>query len=379
MKNKILFIHPAIRSYRSKLFELLSNKFDITFFWSGQSLNGSFVEKEVNSLLKNSNLNYIQARELNFLPFDNFSIELLLLPFKNYNVYIFSSVLSVPFLLLAPLLRLLGKKIIVFDELWIYPHKINKYKIIYPYVKFLLKKCTHSLILSGTASKDFFKKEFNFNNDNIFVAYNTTQSLENELSNNIYKYKDKLSKITSNKKILYLARIVKVKGLDILIEAMTSINEEYDLIVVGDGPFLSQCKDYVEKFNLHNRIFFLGECEHNEVINYYLNCDIFVLPSRFLENENVQADSWGYTINEVMSLGIPVVTTTAVGANRDLIIDKITGCLAQENNPKDLANKINYIIRNNHDNIIGLNGKKHLEDTCNYEQNLRNFIDAINK
>lgn len=378
MKQKIVFIHPAIRTYRSKIFELLSNKFDITFFWSGESNPNSFVEKEVDSLLKNSKLNYIQAKELKFLPFDNFSIELLTLPFKNYNIYIFSSILSVPFLLLTPFLKLLGKKIIVFDELWIYPHNVKKYKLIYSYVKFLLKTCTNSLVLSGTKSKDFFKKEFNFGDKDIFIAYNTTTNLEIEITADVKKYKDKFNQLTKKKKILYLARIIKIKGLDLLIESMQYINKDYDLIIVGDGPFLEECINLVSKYNLNDRVHFLGECERKDVVNYYINSDIFVLPSRFLMNENVQVESWGYTINEVMSIGLPVVTTTAVGSSYDLIIDKETGCLAQENDVKDLVNKINYIIENNQDNKIGKKGKKHLNTICNYEENLLSFTNAIN-
>ena len=381
MKNKIIYIHPAIRTYRIGIFKRMSEKLNAIFFWSGKAKENSHISEEINRILEDTNIEYIQAKELHSIPIDNFSFDLLKLPFQCYKVFIFSNITGVPYLLLAPLLKLMGKKIILFDELWRYPKEVNKYKKIYPYVKFLTKYCLDGVVAAGSKAKEFYIDEFGFDKEKIVIAYNTTIDTkeyvnDENLDNSI---KQKLQNTTSRKKLLYLGRIVKYKGLDVLIKAMTNINTEYDLIVVGDGEFKKECLSLVDELNLNDRVHFLGSCLSNEAPYYYKNSDIFVLPTRFRLDANVQMESWGFTVNEAMALEIPVVTTTAVGSGFDLIIDGTTGGLAIAGDEKSLSEKINSIIENNEDNKIGKEARKHLLKTCNYDDNLKAYENIIKK
>jgi glycosyltransferase involved in cell wall biosynthesis len=381
MKIKIIYIHPAIRTYRAGIFELLANKLNIDFFWSGVSKSNSHISEEIKRILKNTNINYTQAKEIHNLPIDNFSLDLLKLPFQGYKVYIFSNITSVPYLILAPFLRLMGKRIIVFDELWRYPKEVNKYKKIYPYVKFLTKYCLDGVVAAGSRAKEFYIEEFGFDKYKIEIAYNTTIDTKEYVQDEILdkSIKQKLKKTTTKKKILYLGRIVKYKGLDVLINAMQDIDSNYDLIVVGDGDFKKECEILVSDLNLNERIHFLGSCLSNEAPYYYKNCDIFVLPTRFRLDVNVQIESWGFTVNEAMALEVPVVTTTAVGSGFDLIVDGVTGGLAIAGDANSLSEKINFIIENNEDNKIGKEARKHLLKTCNYDDNLKAYENIIKK
>lgn len=372
VKSEIIYIHPAVRTYRVGIFKLLSKKLNINFFFSqDMSKSNKHISKEVDEILQNTSINYIQAKELRFLPFNEFSFDLLKLPFSSYKVFIFSSITSVPYLLLAPFLKILGKKIILFDELWRYPIEVKKYKIIYPYIRFLSKFCLDSVVTAGSKAKEFYVDELNFDKNKIFVAYNTTVD-----KNNFIK---KTNIINDKKKILYLGRIVKYKGLDLLIKAMKNISQEYDLLVVGDGEFEHECKELVDSLNLDKRVHFMGGCSSDDVHKYYANSDIFVLPTRFKLDDNVQIESWGFTVNEAMSYELPVVTTTAVGSGFDLIIDGETGCLAKAGDIDSLSEKINYIIKSNEDNKIGKKAKEYLEKICNYEDNYIAYKQAIKK
>lgn len=381
MKNKIIYIHPAIRTYRVGIFERLSKKLDVEFFWSGVSKSGTHISEEINRILDTTEIKYIQGNEFHNFPIDNFSLDLLKLPFQGYKVFIFSNITGVPYLLLAPLLKLMGKKIILFDELWRYPKEVNKYNKIYPYVKFLTKYCLDGVVAAGSRAKEFYIEEFGFDKDKIEIAYNTTidtkEYVNDENLNNTIK--QKLQNTTSKKKLLYLGRIVKYKGLDVLIKAMVNINTEYDLIVVGDGEFTKECLNLVDELYLNNRVHFLGSCLSNEAPYYHKNSDIFVLPTRFRLDANVQMESWGFTVNEAIALEIPVVATTAVGSGFDLIIDGVTGGLAIAGDENSLSEKINFIIENNEDNKIGKEARKHLLKTCNYDDNLKAYEDIIKK
>lgn len=381
MKNKIIYIHPAIRTYRLGIFNRLSEKLNVNFFWSGVSKPGTHISEEINRILKNTNINYIQAKELDSIPMDNFSLDLLKLPFQGYKVFIFSNITGVPYLLLAPLLKLMGKKIIIFDELWRYPKEINKYKKIYPYIKFLTKYCLDGVVAAGSGAKWFYIEEFGFDKDKIEIAYNTTVDTKKYVQDEKLdiSINQKLENTTTKKKILYLGRIVKYKGLDLLIKAMSDISEEYELIVVGEGEFKKECKDLINDLNLNTRVHFLGSCLSNEAPYYYKNSDIFVLPTRFRFDANVQMESWGFTVNEAMALEVPVVTTTAVGSAFDLIVDGVTGGLAVAGDINNLSEKINFIIENNENNKIGKESRKHLLKTCNYDDNLKAYENIIKK
>ncbi len=382
VKNKILYIHPAIRIYRVGIFEYLSEKLKVDFFWSeDMSKNNNHILEEVTRILQNTNIKYIQAKEIHKFPINDFSWDLFKLPFKGYKVYIFSNITGVPYLLLAPILKLFGKKIILFDELWKYPREVNKYKKIYPYVKFLSKYCLDSVVTAGSKAKEFYVNDLGFDKDKIEIAYNTTIDTKEYVNDSILndKIKINLENITKKKKILYLGRIVKYKGLDLLIQTMQNISSEYELIVVGDGEFRIECENLVRDLNLNKRIHFIGSCLSNEAPYYYQNCDMFVLPTRFRLDANVQIESWGFTVNEAMALECPVVTTTAVGSGFDLIVDGITGGLANAGDIESLVKKINFVIGNNKDNAIGKKAREHLMKVCNYDDNYLAYEKAIDK
>ena len=136
-----MYIHPAIRIYREGVFEKLSKKLKIKFFWSeDMSKDNGHIYEEVTRILKSTNIDYIQAKELHSISIDNFSLDLLRLPFQGYKVFIFSNITGTPYLMLALFVRLMRKKIILFDELWRYPKEVNKYKLMPSDILYAKKK-----------------------------------------------------------------------------------------------------------------------------------------------------------------------------------------------------------------------------------------------
>ncbi len=379
---KILYTHPAIRIYRLGIFEMLYKKLGIIFFWSEDyNKHNKHINEEIDRILKNTDIKYIQAKDFSKLPINGFSLSLFKLPFMGYQFYIFSSIVSVPSIILIPILKILRKKVIVFDELWRYPIEVKKYRKIYPYVRFLVKHCLDGVIAAGSKAKDFYINELGFDENKIEIAYNTTiDTKEHVKDDSINKIiKNKINLVTAKKKLLYLGRIEKYKGLDILIKAMKYVDKKYDLIIVGEGDFKSYCENLTKELSLNSRIHFLRGCLSNEAPYFYKNSDIFVLPARFRIDASVQMESWGFTVNEAMALEIPIVTTTAVGSGFDLIIDKVTGALAEAGNVESLAKKINFIINNNQNNKIGKKAREHLLSICNYDGNYRAYKAIINK
>ncbi|WP_439124335.1 glycosyltransferase [Marivita sp.] len=118
---------------------------------------------------------------------------------------------------------------------------------------------------------------------------------------------------------LFVGRLAGVKGVPILIEAMSQLCEKYpDLMLrlVGDGPDRKTLESEVAQRGLQNRIVFLGYKSQAEVAEELAQTDVFVLPS-FAEGVPV-------VLMEAMASQVPVLATRIAGIP-ELVEDGISG------------------------------------------------------
>jgi glycosyltransferase involved in cell wall biosynthesis len=83
------------------------------------------------------------------------------------------------------------------------------------------------------------------------------------------------------------------------------------LVVAGDGPLRADLEAFVRNRELA-RVRFLGYVPYPELPALYAASDLFVHP--------VQEERWGVSVAEAMACGLPVITSSRVGAARDLIV-----------------------------------------------------------
>lgn len=380
-KKNIIFLHPAVRSYREPLFSLLSTKLNVKFLYTQRQAEGTYMSEETDRILKKTDVQYTQAREWRNFFLRGMSWDVIKLLFSNYDIYIFSSSLSVSFLFLAPLLKLRKKKIIIFDELWRYPKEVKKYYFIKPYVKFVIQKCTDAVITSGTKAKKYYVETYNYLRKKVYVAYNTSPDV-NEAVNikSLKRIQEKFDVQSCRFKLLYLGRIMPYKGLAVLIKAMQKLPQDFSLFIVGNdenAEYANYCKNLVIELKIKDRVHFLGGCSSNESAYYYMNCDFFILPTLFRLQDSVQMESWGYTINEAMSVGVPVVTTDAVGSAFDLVVDGVTGMVAKSGDYKELADKIKRLATHANLNQIKFDVIEHSKKICGYQRNFEVYLKCI--
>jgi glycosyltransferase involved in cell wall biosynthesis len=82
---------------------------------------------------------------------------------------------------------------------------------------------------------------------------------------------------------LFVGRLEKVKGIDVLISAMVSLIEENfraKLYVVGDGPLKDYINKKISKANLHENVILLGSISTEELVSVFKKCNCVVIPSR---------------------------------------------------------------------------------------------------
>jgi glycosyltransferase involved in cell wall biosynthesis len=136
---------------------------------------------------------------------------------------------------------------------------------------------------------------------------------------------------------LFLGRIDKLKGIEILLEAWKEIKESV-LFIVGTGPLIEETEEYIKLNNINN-IKLLGFKNKQEVIGIIKNSKALIVPSQWYEG-------FPMTIVESFSNGIPVIAGD-IGNLPTIIDDRINGMLFKYNNAEELREKVNELQNNN--------------------------------
>lgn len=114
------------------------------------------------------------------------------------------------------------------------------------------------------------------------------------------------------KRILLLSRIFKFKGFQYFLKAIKDLNIDYEINIVGDGPYRTELENLAGRYHL--KINFPGFLPHDtpRFKKLYETSSIFVFPS--------ESESFGMVLLEAMSAGIAIITTT-VGGCREVVGD----------------------------------------------------------
>jgi glycosyltransferase involved in cell wall biosynthesis len=137
--------------------------------------------------------------------------------------------------------------------------------------------------------------------------------------------------------ILFVGRLITVKGIVNLVKAMQPISEahpEAKLVVLGSGDLEGTVMNLMKRLGIGNNVSVRFEfVPESERIAYYAACDIAVLPSLY--------EPFGIVSLEAMAMGKPIVVgASGVSGFRDQVIpsgkDK-TGVHVDGNNACDIA------------------------------------------
>lgn len=106
------------------------------------------------------------------------------------------------------------------------------------------------------------------------------------------------------RKILFLSRIERRKGLDVLLQAMALLPVPATLIVAGTGPEASRCRRLAADLGVKAR--FIGRVSEDDKPRLYRSVDVYCAPGR-------GGESFGIVLIEAMAAGTPVVCSDLVG------------------------------------------------------------------
>ena len=145
-----------------------------------------------------------------------------------------------------------------------------------------------------------------------------------------------------NRRVVTVSRLVKKNGIADLIKAMKFVSGQ--LVIVGSGRLKPSLESLTKQFNLTDRVEFIGSVDNQKVYQYLSRSNIFVRPSL--------SEGLGSAFLEAMAMKVPVIATP-VGGIPDFLEDERTGWFCQVNNPKSIAEKINYILNPENAETVG--------------------------
>lgn len=158
--------------------------------------------------------------------------------------------------------------------------------------------------------------------------------------------------------LLYIGRVVEIKGIELLIRAVYDLCKEghrIELEIVGDGVAMERCQVLCHELHIQDKIFFRGIQMNKEP--YFNKADIFVYPS-------ICQEAFGISIIEAMDYGV-ICIASDVGGIPEIITDGVDGYLFQRNDTVDLEQKISLAIRtieNVADNSMRLAARQRAKD-----------------
>tara|TARA_B100000902_G_scaffold392929_1_gene446213 strand:+ start:60913 stop:62046 length:1134 start_codon:yes stop_codon:yes gene_type:complete len=129
-------------------------------------------------------------------------------------------------------------------------------------------------------------------------------------------------------------QITLLKACHILL----SQEKKIKLRLIGEGPTLSFCQDYIVKHSLESHVIYEGIYLHENLNNFYNQIDLFVLPSYYEALGCVYLESW--------ATNTPFIAVKNQGIS-ELIPNQFHDLmLVSKSNQLELSEKINYFIEN---------------------------------
>lgn len=156
-----------------------------------------------------------------------------------------------------------------------------------------------------------------------------------------------------NKKVIAAGRIAPVKGFEKLVRAWKKVYEvapEWELHFYGEDYLgtQQQLQSQIEAYNLEKIISFKGSSSN--MVETFRDYSLYAMSS--------ETECFPMVLLEALSVGLPIVSFDCPHGPRNIVTDGQDGFLAENQNVKDLAEKILFLMQNENKRILlGVNAK----------------------
>lgn len=166
-------------------------------------------------------------------------------------------------------------------------------RVVTPYTKAVLKQL-HELTAVSEAASEYVRT----------LTDAPVSIIPNGIDINHFKpsVRKRAASKENGKKILYIGRLEKRKGVDYLLQAYSVLVEkdsEVQLIIAGDGPDREKLEALAAELELGN-VTFMGYVTDEEKLNLLAEADLFAAPA-------IYGESFGIVLLEAMASGLVTV------------------------------------------------------------------------
>jgi len=184
-----------------------------------------------------------------------------------------------------------------------------------------------------------------------------------------FRFAERVRNCDGELRLLTVARLVEVKGIEYAIRAVASLKKKYFHLhyqIVGDGPLRMELQDLTLQLGLANNVEFRGALSQEEVIELYRHAQLFILPS--IVTASGEEENQSVALAEAQASGLPVIGTR-IGGNPESIREGESGLLVPPQNASALADAIKQLAENWQSwGQMGRVGRKHVEDRFDLEK-----------
>ncbi|MBR2727379.1 MAG: glycosyltransferase, partial [Solobacterium sp.] len=184
------------------------------------------------------------------------------------------------------------------------------------------------------------------------------------LTRNLTDYTEKETESIPGR-ILYVGRLISLKGLDLLINALKYVQSDYTLHLVGSGEEETALKVLAEENHVGDRITWCGYLEGQALTKEYREAALFVFPS--LE------DCYGLVLVEALASGVPIVSSKYADGAYDTVRNGINGRIIDPYDAESFAAAIDECLKDEY--------KERAEQTdvspFLLEHTVQGFVDAF--
>lgn len=178
------------------------------------------------------------------------------------------------------------------------------------------------------------------------------------------KFRKKYNISVNAKLLLFIGRIHEIKGLDLLVKAVSKVSNVKLAIVGDDFGFKSEVEKLIDNLNIKDKVIFTGVLTGQDKLEALVDCDIFVMPSRY--------ESFTTSGLEAMAASKPLILTE--NNHISSWVDGNVGVKCRFND-SDLASAIEKLVSNEKKCIeYGNNGRELIENKYNWDM----IVDEIN-
>jgi len=243
---------------------------------------------------------------------------------------------SIHYYLVSRYVKRFDKKLI----LWVESHELSsmKNKGLFGKIKNYAVSVADSYIASSILAKKYLIS-FGAGEKHINIVYNTVDTnIFQKYSNHVFKrINEKNIDNYKLRKFIYVGQLEERKGLEYGIKALSKIDCDWKLLIIGEGAKRKLLENLVNKLGIKKKVIFLGFLNREKIAKLYSESDFFLFPTL--------NDPCPLVVNEALSSGLFCIISKFAGNAKDFIIEGKNGYTFDPYNIDDIVDKINFALK----------------------------------